>query len=139
MVRLQDIRARDWSMMLDQSSKSRQLGSGWADVVTALEDINQCIAIICTTPKGSDPLRPTFACDIFAFLDRPVTLFLPHMVREMTEAITRWEPRVKLLKITGNVVQDQQGGGHVVASISWAVNVGGATPQVTIVTLPWVH
>jgi len=67
-ITLNDIASADWSLMLDSSSPSGRSGSGIGQVVEGVADINQCIGIILSTPKGSDPLRPTFACDLWRWI-----------------------------------------------------------------------
>src|SRR5581483_8512823 len=100
---LTDITSADWSLMLDQNSPSGLPGSGIGNVVQGVADINQCISIILATPHGSDPLRPTFACDLWQWLDAPINIARPHLVREIVEAITRWEPRVRVLSVVVNL------------------------------------
>ena len=61
MTPLSAIGARDWQPALGS------LG----EVVTDLADIAQAIDIILTTPRGSDPHRPTFGADLLQFIDQP--------------------------------------------------------------------
>src|ERR1700758_1970296 len=103
-VTLDDITSADWSLMLDSSSPTQMSGSGIGSVVQGVADINQCIGIILATPKGSDPLRPTFACDLWRWIDAPITVARPNLVREIVEAITKWEPRVRVLSVVINLV-----------------------------------
>ena len=65
-----------------------------SDFVTDIDDINQCIHIIILTPKGSDPHRPLFGCDQDKYIDAPVNVVRPHLVREATDALRMWEPRI---------------------------------------------
>lgn len=137
MIALADIRSRDWQMELDQFAPGGLPGAGLGEVVEQLEDIAQCIAIIVTTPKGTDPLRPDFAIDLFAFIDRPMTLLVPHLVREVYAAISTYEPRIRLLSVTVQPLLDQ-GGAHVAVSITWQLAIPSApvAAQTTIVTIP---
>src|SRR5437016_4326511 len=98
-ITLDDIQSADWSLMLDASAAQLALASGIGSVVQGVADVNQCIGIILATPKGSDPLRPTFACDLWQWIDAPVNVARPHLVREIVEAITKWEPRVRVLSV----------------------------------------
>src|ERR1700722_16301764 len=91
---LTDIISADWSLELDTSGEP---GSGVGNVVQGLADVNQCIQIILTTPRGSDPLKPTFGADVWRYIDAPINAAIPAIVREVTEAVTRWEPRVKVI------------------------------------------
>ena len=72
------------------------------------DDVAQCIHIILQTPKGADPLRPTFGCDAWRFIDAPLQLARPHIVREVFEALTRWEPRIKVQRVVVQAVTIEQ-------------------------------
>src|ERR1700677_1185091 len=96
-ITLDDITSADWSLALDTPGRP---GSGIGNVVQGIADVNQCISIILTTPKGSDPLRPTFGADIWHHIDAPIDTAIPAIVREVTEAILRWEPRVTVVSIS---------------------------------------
>jgi phage baseplate assembly protein W len=120
-VTLDDIQSADWSLMLDSSSSTQTSGSGIGNVVQGVADINQCIAIILATPPGSDPFRPTFACDLWRWIDAPITVARPNIVREIVEAITKWEPRVRVLSVVVNLV----GGtlSNLTITITWQLRV----------------
>jgi uncharacterized protein len=68
-------------------------------VVSDVADINQCVRVILTTPRGSVPHRPEFGADLQAYLDWPVNLARPHLVREVTLALAAWEPRMQVLDV----------------------------------------
>ncbi|HYB92381.1 MAG TPA: GPW/gp25 family protein [Candidatus Binataceae bacterium] len=129
-VTLSDITSADWSLKLGAIGQ----------VVQGIADVDQCIAIILTTPKGSDPLRPTFASDIWRYIDHPIDEALPAIVRELTSAITLWEPRVTALAINVAPVLDgsAQSGAHLSVTVTWQLKLGGAPspPQNTTVTIP---
>ena len=116
---LDDITSADWSLTLDANSPSGSSGSGIGNVVQGSADINQCIGIILATPPGSDPLRPTFACDLWRWIDSPITVARPNLVREIVEAITRWEPRVRVLSVVINLV----GLSQLSIAITWQLKV----------------
>jgi len=109
-ITLDDITSADWSLRLDGTG---QPGSGIGSVVQGLADVNQCVGIILTTPQGSDPLRPTFAADLWQFIDYPINSVLPAVVQEVTRALTIWEPRITIVSITARPVIDNtaQSGG----------------------------
>lgn len=69
-------------------------------LVTDAQDIAQCIQTVLLTPKGSDPLRPTFGSDCQNFIDYPLNTARPHLVREVIDALTHWEPRAKVLQVS---------------------------------------
>jgi uncharacterized protein len=142
-ITLSDITSADWSLELDTAGEP---GSGIGNVVQGLSDVNQCIQIILTTPKGSDPLRPTFGANLWRYIDSPINTAIPAIVREVTEAITRWEPRVTLISITATPVlgTDTQAGAHLSVAVTWQVKLtalgSGASPltppQTTLVAIP---
>ena len=105
--------ARDWQLALGQP----------AIALTGRDDIAQCIRIILTTPKGSDPLRPEFGSDIWRYLDHPIDQALPHLVRESWDAITRLEPRATLESIKPRLGDEPQ---QIVIAIHWKDSAGVA-------------
>lgn len=135
-ITLGDIRSADWSLRLDTPG---QPGSGIGGVVQGVGDVDQCIAIILTTPKGTDVLRPTFGTDLWRYIDAPISEAGPAVVREVTQSITQWEPRVKVLSVQSAPLLQAaaQPGAHVQVTVSWQLNLGGAPspPRSTVVTI----
>jgi Bacteriophage baseplate protein W len=129
-ITLADIQSADWSLKLGAIGQ----------VVQGVADVDQCIAIILTTPKGSDPLRPTFGADIWSFIDYPIDEALPAIVREITAAITAWEPRVQLLGVSALPVLDSgaQAGAQLSITVTWQLKLAAApaAPSRTKVVLP---
>jgi len=129
-ITLADITSADWSLAL----------GAIGEVVQGIADVEQCLGIIVTTPRGSDPLRPTFGADIWRYIDFPISRALPAIVSELTSAITIWEPRVKLVSVAAQPVLDgsAQSGAHLEVTINWQLNLGvNASPvQATTVTIP---
>ena len=78
-------------------------GDGYAE---ALDDLRQAIAIILLTRRGTDPLRPDFGSDVWRYVDHPIDRARAHIVREAVEAIRRWEPRVKIERVTVTLAAD---------------------------------
>ena len=136
-VTLADITSADWSLKLDTPG---QPGSGLGKVVQGVDDVDQCIAIILATPKGTDVLRPTFGTDVWRYIDAPLSEAGPAIVREVTESIMHWEPRVKVLSVQSTPVLQtaEQPGAHVEITVSWRLDLGNVpTPtQNTAVTVP---
>lgn len=113
-----DITSADWSLKLGAIGQ----------VVQGVADVDQCVAIILTTPLGSDPLRPTFGCDIWQYIDHPISESLPAIVRELTAALTLWEPRITLVNVSAAPVLDSttQSGAHLSVSVTWQLKLSGA-------------
>ena len=74
------------------------------ELVTDIQDVDQCIRIILTTPKGSDPHRPLFGSNLHLYIDYPVNSARPHIVREAVNALREWEPRIEVVKVTVSLV-----------------------------------
>jgi uncharacterized protein len=137
-ITLDGITSADWSLMLDESSPSGLPGSGIGNVVQGIADINQALTIIITTPFGSDPLRPTFGCDLLSWIDRPITLAKPGLVAAIISAITQWEPRVQVISVVinpGSIL------GQLIIAINWRVAVSalaglGPGNQQLVLTVP---
>lgn len=89
-MNISDIKSADWALAT----------SGIREVVEGIDDINQCIAIVLSTKKGSDPFRPAFGSDIWDWIDRPVNTALPNMKRAIFEAVGLWEPRVTVTSVS---------------------------------------
>jgi uncharacterized protein len=104
MTLLKDIKNPEWSLSIYEPTK----------VVEGLSDIAQCIYIIVMTEKGSDPLRPEFGCGLLQYIDAPVNSAIPNMIREITEAINLWEPRVEIVSISSQIEE-----AHIKFSLTW--------------------
>ncbi len=129
-ITLADIKSADWSMTL----------GAIGEVVQGIADVEQCLGIIVTTPRGSDPIRPTFGANIWRYIDFPISMALPAIVSELTSAIAAWEPRVKLVSVTARPVNDgsPQSGAHLDVTLNWQLKLGttAAAVQTTTVTIP---
>jgi phage baseplate assembly protein W len=139
-IALDEIQSADWSLALDTSMggalQAVVSGAGLGNVVQGIADINQCIGIILSTPPGSDPLRPTFACDLWPLIDTPITVARPQLVREIVEGITKWEPRVRVLSVVVNLVAGTLQ--NLLITIVWQlrIDVSGVGNQALTITVP---
>ena len=59
----------------------------------------QNIAVILATPKGTVPMYRDFGIEM-DYLDLPLPEAELRMVAPIREAVERWEPRVKVLRVT---------------------------------------
>ncbi len=71
-----------------------------SELVSDTQDVDQCIRIILTTPKGSDPQRPLFGSDLHLYIDYPVNIARPQIVREAVNALLAWEPRIDVVNVS---------------------------------------
>lgn len=104
MTILSDIKSKDWALSVNAPG----------EVVESLSDIHQCVLIILETVKGTDPLRPEFGCDIFKWIDKPVNVAIPNMIKEAVTAINTWEPRVVVTTVTPKIEVS-----HVSLRVEW--------------------
>lgn len=73
------------------------------EVAEGVDDIRQCLGIIFTTTKGSDPLRPLFGSDIFKFVDTPTSSASANISAEIIDAVGKWEKRIIINTLTYNI------------------------------------
>lgn len=70
------------------------------DLVQGIAHINQCLRILLTTRPGSDPMRPTFGCDVMSKLDKPVNgKLLAALVPDVATAISTWMKEITVVAI----------------------------------------
>ena len=94
------------------------------EIVTGADDVNQCIYIILTTPRGSDPQRPLFGSDIYRYIDYPVNSARPYIAREVIAALGRDEPRIRVVRV--NVTLSDTAAMQCEVEWTWADSVAGA-------------
>lgn len=87
------------------------LGRGWAfpphlndrdriSMVDADTDIKQAIYIILNTAPGERVMHPDFGCNIHELIFWPANDQTAAIIeRYVTEALTRWEPRIRLHEV----------------------------------------
>lgn len=80
--------SRNWQVSINDPLKR----------VEGVEDMAQCVYTILTTVPGTDPLRPTFGCGLYKYIDRPMTEAQPMLIYEITTAVGRWETRLRVKK-----------------------------------------
>ena len=87
-----------------------------------------------STPRGSDILRPTFGCDLFTYIDRPINTSIPAIVRDVTEALTLWEPRITLISVAAAVQIDgtAQTGAKLLVTVTYKLKLTGALQTTTV-------
>jgi uncharacterized protein len=88
------------------------LGRGWAfpphlndrdrvSMVDADTDIKQAIYIILNTAPGERVMHPDFGCNIHDLIFWPANDQTAAIIeRYVTEALTRWEPRIRLHEVS---------------------------------------
>ena len=81
------------------------------------EEIAQNVKTICTTPKYSVPLDREFGVDA-DFLDRPTPKAKAQIQTEIIQAIRKYEPRCKVVKI----IFDEDLDGKLSVKVRIAIN-----------------
>ena len=117
MTNLNEITYVDWQYKLN----------GIGSIAEGVEDINQCIAVILSTQKGSVPHRPTFGSDILKYVDYPVNIAKANIIRETIDAITLWEKRVKVDAATVEINQTQ-----INIKVQWSLSDGNVSDSVEV-------
>lgn len=117
MTTLNEIIYVDWQYKLNE------IGS----VSEGVDDINQCIALILSTRKGTVPHRPTFGSNIYKYIDYPVNEASPNIIRETIDAITQWETRIKLTSVTANILNSQ-----IKINVEWTLKESNTKGKTTV-------
>ena len=89
---------------------------------TGMEAVAQNIRMIVLTMAGSLPLDRSFAHDP-AYIDAPVPFATARLIARLTDAIEKYEPRVKVESIRLQAV-DSGMDGHVVPCIDFSLKDG---------------
>ena len=103
------------------------------EFVTGLDELEQSLRIIVTTPKGSVPRRPEFGCDLLSLVDNPQPGVLARMVRLITEAIEDADSRIK---VSGVKVSNETFGGCTYRVCWYPRGTISAAPVETEVFIP---
>lgn len=76
-------------------------GTGNLAYAAGLDLLRQSIEIILDTEPGERIMRPDFGCGLRRYLMAPNTLTTrTAMTEDITNALTRWEPRVQLTNVS---------------------------------------
>ncbi len=94
--------------------------TGKIETSSGEEDIAEAIRLILFTGKGERAMRPEFGCGIrrYVFSDMRMT-DLKSMEQEITEALIRWEPRIKKPEVS--IGREQMADGILTIEIRYIV------------------
>lgn len=118
MATLKDVISLYWTLSTTKAGELVQGGDA----------INQCISVIFNTRPGSDPLRPLFGCELWKFVDRPLNVAIPGVIKAMSDALELWEPRIILTNISFRI--DPENIARVIFSISYDLLVRNDVPKI---------
>ncbi len=119
MTNLNEVTYVDWQLKLNE------VGS----ISEGIDDINQCIAIILLTRKGTVPHKPTFGSNIYKYIDYPINEAAPNIIREATDALNEWEPRITISSIHVEFEES-----NIKIKVEWTLK-NSLTKGITTVTL----
>ena len=75
--------------------------SGGSAMVSGTRNVEQAMLLVLGTARGERPMRPEFGCGIHDLVFETVdTALVGRVVREVTEALTRWVPRIEVGDVT---------------------------------------
>ena len=120
MTNLNEITYIDWQLKLNSIG----------EVAEGVDDINQCIAIILTTRKGSVPHRPTFGSDVYKYIDYPINEAKPNIIRETIDAISLWETRIEVNSVIVDIENER-----IKIKVQWTLKSDKKTSRNTQITL----
>lgn len=118
MAKLNEIKFVDWQPKLNHIG----------EVSEGIDDINQCIAVILTTQKGSVPHRLDFGSNIHLYLDYPVKQAVPNIIRETVDALNQWETRIDIDSVKVEIIEST-----VKIKIQWTLKNSSVNSQTEVV------
>jgi len=101
---MSDITGRGWAFPLYLDDRQR------IAMVEDDADIRQSIFIILNTFPGERVMRPEFGCRIHELIFWPVNEQTAYVAeRYVTEALNRWEPRIRVHEVTATLGDEDWG------------------------------
>lgn len=126
-----DFYGRGWLLPREKTAVSTTQHGRLINLTTPQTEIRQSIAIILMTSPGERVMRPNFGCRIhelcFAPANRETAVLAEQYV---TEALNRWEPRIRLEKVTATP-EIQQSEGALLINIAYTIRTTDEIQQVT--------
>lgn len=128
--------------MLSSVTKTEKITSLWwsqalgeiGSVVTDKDDIDQCIRIILSTKKRDDPHRPDFGSNIWLYIDYPINVISAFIIKEVVEALTKFEPRIALVDVIIEL-PDKSTPYHLTITVIWVLKTDALTNYSTVIYL----
>lgn len=99
----------------------RGMGASDGRAIDGIEHLRQSIIDILTTYPGERIMRPEYGSRIRDLIDRPVNAqWLADLYFNVAQAITRWEPRVRVLRVAAAMPSS----GHVTLGLTLRIGSG---------------
>lgn len=97
--------------------------------LAGLDHLRQSINDILTTRIGERIMRPEYGVNLLTLIDRPVNSdWLVDLYFVCALAITRWEPRVRVLRVLARI----DAPGHVSVDLAWRFGALTETQTVSL-------
>lgn len=96
------------------SQQHWQLAGEAGGIISGFDDVSRCVEIILNTRLHTDVLRPLFGSNHQDYIDSPQDVFIPNAVREVVVALSIWEPRIVVDKVTFNGAAP-----HITMTVFW--------------------
>lgn len=96
---------------------------------TLVDDINQSIKVIISTPKNTKIREPDFGCDIWELLDNPSTRIV-RVITAVTEAVNKYEKRITVESVTPDFTQLVSG--QIFINIAYQIKESGSLGTASI-------
>lgn len=93
------IRYRHWSLKVARLGADGVAPDVWGDIVSAVDDLDQSIANLILTPKGSVPTEPEKGVDWPGVIDKHPSIGIPMLTREIWDALAIWEARIVVQRV----------------------------------------
>jgi phage baseplate assembly protein W len=94
-------------------------------------NVRECIRVLLLTEPGERVMRPQFGCGLRQYLFEPNTPTTRELIRqEITDAINRWEPRVRVQQVT--VTQDPNDPRTAAVNVQFRLVATGVAQQLGI-------
>jgi phage baseplate assembly protein W len=111
------------TVTLVPASSDRQwqpkLGGNPGEIVVGLDELEQSLRIVLTTPLGSVPGRPGFGSTLHEQVDQPITSVAPAIVKEVIRAVAACEPRITILAVNVLPPAASDELGRVIPEVTW--------------------
>jgi phage baseplate assembly protein W len=94
-------------------------------------NVRDCLRVLLLTEPGERVLRPEFGCGLRQYLFEPNTPTTRELIRqEITDAINRWEPRIRLQQVS--VTQDPNDARTAAVNVQFRLVATGVALQLGI-------
>jgi phage baseplate assembly protein W len=91
-------------------------------------NVRECIRVLLLTEPGERVMRPKYGCGLRQYLFEPKTPTTRELIRqEITDAINRWEPRVRVQQVT--VTQDPNDSRTAAVNVQFRLVATGVAQQ----------